>query len=376
MLDLALTLQKLKACKNKISIQEASAAASFQALIRGKLQNAEFQLQLKKLATQLELPQWQGDFGKAQQVAVRPQSYNVLAVDASQIWPDRHAIFPQVALIQVAGVVFEYAAIESKTRYFSHVEIVLAQDFVGVSFDKSLVEQLRDLLELECALAWAQELSSPPLLLMDGSLSFLLGRFARQEKTVHPAFSRRFFHALAELKQLEISTLFYTSRPSSKQFSGLLKIVQCKAVYFDRVSCTGGCAELLCAELAPMSDAQLFEFFLLAENLSQLFTTSIADIEIASWFLNTNLIDKPHSGEVAKLELLVGTAGQSAEFLAEVLDQTHKGFGYPVSLALAHHKAVISAAEQNTFEQLLVETLPSKAGKISQKLLHKSFVRF
>lgn len=372
MLNFSLVLQKFKARKEELKQANSTALFELSKFIKEKLANLEFQAKIKTSAEKQGVPSWQGPFGAAQKLSNDSKKYRVLAVDGSQIWPDRHAGNADVALVQIAGVLFDYGANKSVTHYFSELELLFAQDFKGVSFDKNLVEQARDLLELQCAIKWAQESALAPIILMDGSLSFLRERFAAQEKLAYKDFGERFFKSLATLEAQKIPVVFYTSRPASKSFAELLRMEHCAAPYFDKAICSGACGEIACQKLSQIDDTLLFEELLDPQAVSQFFTTAGSEVSTQSCFLNTATQSKILGGEIAKLEFI----NTQANCLEQIFDQVVKGQGYPIALATAHHCAMIDYAEQKKFEQLCAQFMDKKTQNYSTKLLCKKYVYF
>lgn len=372
MLNFSLVLQRLDAHKEKLKRANNAALFELSKFVKENLANSVFQEKIKKSAEKQNVPSWQGLFGATQKLSNNSKDYRILAVDGSQIWPDRQTGSADIALVQIAGVLFDYGASKSATHYFSEVELLFAQDFKGVSFDKNLVEQARDLLELQCAVKWAQESALAPIILMDGSLNFLRERFAAQEKLAYKNFGERFFKSLAALEEQKITTVFYTSRPASKKFVELLRMEHCVAPYFDKTDCSGACGQIACQKLSQIDDALLFGELLDSQEASQFFTTADTETSVQSCFLNTARQGKVFGGEIAKLELV----NEQDSFLEQIFDQAVKGQGYPIALAMAHHCAMINYAEQKKFEQLCTQFVDKKNQDYSKKLLCKKYVYF
>lgn len=361
--EVFLTLQKQADKIGKETSTDNKFLANF---LQTKLKEIEFQKHLAELEAKTIQNSWAGFFGQTQHIDELVKNYSVLAVDGSQIWPDRHLRLENVALVQVAGVLIEYGQTSSRTQYFNHVEVLFAQDFAEAAFDKKLVEQYRDLLELECAIKWAQELKANPTVLMDGSLKFLLDRFNSPEKTATVNFSQRFFAAIENWTTQQLKMLFYTSRPNSHEFTQLLRIAECRAPYFDKNLCRGNCQQQSCIELSRINDSILFSEILTQQNSSQIFSSRVEDLKLFNRFIKNK-----NCGEVGRIEWLESATPEI------ILDQIEKGQGYPVSLALAHHMAVINFQEQSHFVQMLMQMQQTaQAHQSSLKLQKKQFMAF
>lgn len=374
MLDRLKLLKILQGTSVQKQLDQASLPDFLVCEVLPKLKTPCFQKALRDNAQKLGVPSWEGDFGQSKKADEQKKPYSVLAVDGSQISPDRHSAGHNLALIQVGGVLLDYGA-QSSARHQQRLELVDGRAFQDKEFDSALVEQLRDVLELETALQWAKEQRKKPLVLMDGSLAFLAGRFGDPAKAASPKLSQRFFKAIDEFSQLGLDLVFYTSVPSARTFMSLVKICLCLAPYFDKQSCSGACGQTSCQVLSGRTDSGLFEGVLPGWSASQVFAFNVFELAIESVFINTGKDGARWFGETARVEVL-SKNGNIDAVLSKVFDQVAKGFGYPVGSSEAHEQAVLSFSDKEVFDQLASQTCGSGRGKISRKLFSKRVVGF
>ncbi len=367
---------------NKKNIKDCQEEDSIDQYLKSQIlphfQDPEFETKLLDRAQKLGLPSWTGSFIQSYKIPDFKESYSVLAVDGSQIWPDRHFFGSEVALIQAGGALFSYGATASTFESMSKLELILPEDygFQGL-IDRAFVEQARDLYELESAINWAKDLNPKPIIFMDGSFSFLLDRFSNQTKVANPDFCQRFFEALDLVRKLDLKIVFYTSFPSSKAFSKLIKVLLCRAPYFDQENCFGLCGQISCKRLSQINDSILFESILPEWCASNFFVSEKTDLVVQSCFINTRNKADRWSGEIAKVDFFGQSTqvDQDFELLLIIFDQICKGFGYPVGLCQSHEIAVLDENDRQTFKYLLDLGQNGSNQAISQKLVSKKSLK-
>lgn len=347
--------------------------------ILSHFQDPEFEEKLLDRAQKLGLPSWLGKITESRKIPNFMEPYSVLAVDGSQIWPDRHFFGSEVALIQAGGARFSYGSEVSTFESMSKLKLILPEDygFQGL-IDRALVEQARDLFELESAINWARDLNPKPIIFMDGSFSFLLDRFSNQTKVANPDFCERFFEALDLVRKLDLKIVFYTSFPSSKAFSKLIKVLLCRAPYFDQENCFGLCGQISCKRLSQINDSILFEAILPQQSASNFFVSEKTDLLVRSCFINTRNQADRWAGEIARVEFFGQSSAQfdqDSELLWIIFDQICKGFGYPVGLCQSHEIAVLDESDRQTFKGLLDLGQNGSNQAISQKLVSKKSLK-
>ncbi len=335
------------------------------------VQQKNFQTKLRELSLKFSVGTWDGVFGQFKSVEDVGLPYTVLAVDGSQIWPDRHSGFADLALVQIGGIILEYGKEKSRAKYLSRLELVTARDVGALVLTNQAVEQFRDILELESAVQWSSGLDDKHLVLMDGSIQFLLERFSNSRERVYPLLAQRFFKAFEKLDEFKV--VFVTSSPGGRSWANLLKMFVCEASYFNKELCFGQCGNDKCKLLALTSDSDLFKVLLPEATCSQEFF-SVYNTGTKSVFLNGTLPNANWDGEILRLEFL-SSCSEVMHVVSQVFDQVKKGYGYPVSLEEAHQEAVLTAQDQELFQALVAEVVPHSVS-VSRKLQSKRNVKF
>lgn len=365
-----LSTKKLVFDQNEVSINQY-----LREQILPLFENIEFGKALFDRAKRLGTPVWDGDFGQSFKVPDFDQEYSVLAVDGSQILPDRHFFGTDIALIQIGGAYFSYGKSSSSVEFLSDLKPIFSSDFAHkFKIDRSFVEQMRDLLELESAISWAKKFDSKPIIFMDGSLSFLLERFGNKLKITNPDFSARFFGSLEEAGKMGLTIVFYTSCSSGKTFINLIKMLLCRAPYFDQEFCVGACGQESCSRLSSCNDSALFSVILPTQSTSQVFAIKNTEFAVKSFFINTDHACQRWFGEIAKLEIL-GFGLQPFNLISLIFDQICKGFGYPIGLCQAHETAVLDTFDRQAFK-IMLEGQGMAKTEASAKLESKNKARF
>ena len=120
------------------------------------------------------IPRWEGNLTDS--VAINPdlKKYKVLAVDGSQIYPDRHVAGAGCFLINAGGVMLEYGA--GKANFFSKPSVLTPSDILesigGGLFSRDLVDLKREEYEFAMTVEKALEQEDFPVCLVDGSIVF------------------------------------------------------------------------------------------------------------------------------------------------------------------------------------------------------------
>jgi len=142
----------------------------------------------------------------------------------------------------------------------------------------------------------------------------------------------------------------YVSRPAHKDVVGALRLTLCEP----------GCSHIpkdVCAELASLTDVQLFSHLLPRPgDRSPVFGSTNPslklypnDQKIAFFYLNAG-------GEIARVEIPAWVS-EDADLTAQVhrlvFDQARKGQGYPIALAEAHERAIVRGPEREAFFRLV-----------------------
>lgn len=303
------------------------------------------------------LPNWlEFPLAPIQNVSRSPLYYHVIAIDGSQIYPDRHEGI-RCGVLNIACAHFDYDTPTSRLLLDSTPSIESTQEQeVGANE----LDCLRFLRELEQGLEYALKLKSnkPILVLIDGALIFWQ---ISESPRLHKKFFAPYCKILQKYNEAQIPLAGYTSCPQSKELTGLVR--------------TYG---HLCGEnpaLRSVIDRDLFDKNLPPTYRTPFFGSNVTlaraceqNIKPVFFYLNTG-------HELARIEIpfwyAITLFDQQQELISEIiLDQCTKGMGYPISLAHAHEHAVIKMRDREIFYHLIRQIYPALAlsAKKSRKL--------
>jgi hypothetical protein len=327
-------------------------------LLREKIKNA---------STHFMLPEWHRKIDDSFLVENPKNSYRVIAIDGSQIYPDRHQS-ASCALINI-GVVELFYGSPSRAHVATRPSI-LTEDQQALSFTPDLINARRQEFELEAATNLESygimvEGAERPLVLFDGSLIFW--HLQSYEETMRTYFIERYNQLLMKLYHQGIWCAWYISLPKSKELVNLIRLALCNYN-------TNGCSAY--TKVDHVVDAHIASFFLPPKTCSTIFAHCSA---VTEWY---EPVLKPHflyvngDDEIGRIELpaWLATDAQAVQTISEIIfDQMKKGFGYPVSLAEAHEQAVVKGPDRDFFYHVLARCgmMHGRSFSISQKSAKK-----
>jgi NurA domain len=309
-------------------------------------------------------------------IAVHPQEipYHVLAVDGSQIYPDKHqgiACF----LLNIGSVHLVYTPESSRALLNSMPFIITLTDTELVDdFSCDIVNYRRNELELRTGLVASikarQELGSLPcLFLYDGSLIF----WYLDDKDLETKFRFLTSH-LAILEQFYNHRLLiagFISLPKSKELVNSIKA----ALDQDIIPLPS----MVTPSLDHIVDGDIMQSFLQPLHRSALFANRSPIVDyypdhLKPYFTYVHCVD-----EIVRIEFPAWIAHDTQAIdtiIGIALDQSNKGRGYPVALAEAHEQAVVKSKDREFFYQMLYKVSLDHDQKFttSQKSLKKRFV--
>lgn len=305
-----------------------------------------------------------------------PDDFIILASDGSHIDVDRHQsahcflINIGIAQLQYGQnpdahlLNFPYLYFKDEDTAISYADgrrIPIEGQLLGI---KRSIEECRVLAERVTEL----EVDLPAVMLLDGSL--ILWHLAEQ---VYPDFVIRellvdgFLKYLGQLKELSqsrpLAIASYISFPRSTDVVNLLRLAICPhmPVDCDRY-CSGKFESKECDVVGGVLDRDLFGRLLADGERSALFSSRSSVVSKYYGANEVNFFYVRLSREVARVEIPLWVAGNEklvGLVHSTVLEQCHRGLGYPVALSEAHEQAVITAADREQFwrlvEQVLIE---------------------
>ncbi|HVN56101.1 MAG TPA: DNA double-strand break repair nuclease NurA [Anaerolineaceae bacterium] len=301
-----------------------------------------------------------------------PMDGVILAADGSQINPDRHAVV-QFCVINVG--VFEFRPGQSAPREIIRSRLLAEEELYTANglITEEVVALTRDLNERTVLADLASRAASPVTTLTDGPLELFTDRGSRDT----PEFQRLFqeyLDVLTRLSALGVITAGYVDKPRGDLVVRLLELEELKEDLrrAGRVRPFHG-----------VTDAHLFRDLLAPGERSAVFgiQSSSADHfrgELALHFFYLN-VGRPEHPWITRTEIPAWVAERPAliDRLQAVLVGQARIMGarpYPYALARAHEVAVVSLAEKEQLEQMMVAEMYRRGipvGEKSNKQSHK-----
>lgn len=300
------------------------------------------------------------------------KDYSVLAVDGSQIMPDRHEI-RLCYLINIGYVIFTYgedSGAELKSEpYLYFKEEDLFKEYAGVkalvtpkdiTFKRTIMEYKKI---SECI---SKIKSKNKIAFVDGTLIEWMVQGEPDEQNIIDSVLATFDYA----QKSDTPIVGYISSPKSNDFINMLRISLCPQ---DPVNCSNcpylkNDKELPCSVINKLNDADLFLKILNEGERSPLFLSTSHILEnygqhkIAFFYLNTG-------NEIARIEIpyWVATDRRNLDLVHFICyDQAKKGNGYPISLSEAHEQAVVTGADREQFYNILSNLYVRSGLKVSR----------
>lgn len=305
-----------------------------------------------------------GDPASTASAPTRPTPVTVVATDGSQIYPDRH-VDPTYFLLNIGRVAFQYGTEEAplldavpdlrfRDGLDPHFDAVLA------SMTSEVVSALRDEMELEHLrdVARTARVDGRPLVaLADGTLIRWMLRGMRNTE-VENRLIQRYTTLLEDFRADGAPLASYISMPGTTEVVNLLRFD------LDELDVESNWVDADTPTLRGLLDRTVFDAILAPGERSALFSSTSHILEesypegqaICYFYLKVPGL----SPEIARVEIPEWVASDRAtidRIHAVVLDDCRKGEGYPVILSEAHERAVIRAAERESFFRLLERRL-------------------
>ncbi len=294
-----------------------------------------------------------------QGVGARPEMLTVVASDGSQIYPDRN-IEPLCYLLNLSKIAFQYGTSEKPVMDAVPYLYFRGQDLSSVAGPEievagpEVVSALRDELELRTLLETSEAgrvTGRPILAIADGTLiRWMIKRLRRPR--LEAQLLERYFAALAAFKTQMIPLCSYISMPRGTEFinylSGHMLDSAAPLPWTD-------------AELEGITDRMLFQRVLAPGERSAIFQSQSVVLKeyppaqvICYFYVHV----EGHSGEseIARVEFprwMIEQPEMIDLVHAAVLDECHKGNGYPMILSEAHEHAIVRGPERMMFYQMI-----------------------
>ncbi len=317
------------------------------------------------------LPSWNEKINDACAVSQSMGAYHVASVDGSQIYPDRH-MGVSCYLINTGTVVLHYDDRPDRVHFSSLPSLFtgLEEDHLHLELSTELVNGKRQDLELRGGVALGFELqkkvnSDPFLLLFDGSLIFW--HLEAKDMLYKELFFSRYIASLMALYSKRILTASYISRPKSRELINIIRAYRCN---FNEAN------EKADAGPIRFSDGSIARTFLQEGQRTIVFKNHAKISAEYPDAVHPHFFYLHVGHEIGRVEIPAWVARDEQlvnQVAAMILDQSKKGYGYPVALAEAHEQAVVKGADREFFYQLLARMGMQRnvASSMSLKLAKK-----
>lgn len=311
---------------------------------------------VKSVALPQALPTWSGDLNRTVDVSIPPAAYHVVSIDGSQIYPDRHSGV-NCFLINIGIADLSYGSVSGRV-IFDSKPYIFAGDDVNLlgSATQELVNCRRQEYELDAGVAYAQDalgnaanvdhlpadssMPSKQLLLFDGSLIFW--HLASKEYELRSVFLHRYLASLEAFHAGALLCAWYISLPKSKELVNLVRYAVDMHLMHN-----------LSVDILDHSvDASIAAQFLAPYHRTTVFQSHIALCMAYPSHLRPHFFYLHCGDEIGRVEIPAWLAHDEASVDAVarmLIDQSRKGFGYPIALAEAHEQAVVKGADRDFF---------------------------
>lgn len=324
-----------------ISNEIMVATTTWRTIIKDK----DFQAKIKHLKPAFLLPTWSDDCGETVKVQVdNVTDYQIIGVDGSQIYPDRHqGTF--CFLLNIGSVVVRYGAhsfVQFDSEPSLHMMDKLFDDFNANEF----VDGFREEKEFAKGMQLALDFDHPcSLLVFDGSLIFW--NLVSKPDQVKERFLKPYTASFETLYKHNKLYCSYVSLPRNKELINLVKI-KLADFNIDDTSAYAVVQELTDIHLMQ---AWLPEFHrtIIFKNHAPI--TQDYPQHLAPYFFYINV-----ASEIARVEIpaFIAQDEQKVNLIASImLNQSLKGMGYPTVLAESHEQAVVKNPDKEFFYQLI-----------------------
>ena len=310
-----------------------------------------FVYKIRQISTPWLVPDWYQGIGEVIKVSDDLRSYTVLAVDGSQIYPDRHS-GTSCFLINTGSVLLEYGKSSGQpvTLYSRpHVFTGDEREYDGAQATE-MVNCKRQEFELQIGLeqsiAAKKKVGEQPFaFLFDGSLIFW--HLESKEGNLKELFLNKYLGQLDQLYKEKILCAGYISLPKSKELVNLVRVQLCNFKI-------EGCKEL--EAVNHLVDSSIARFYLQEHERTIVFKSNATIGKLYPPHLMPHFFYMDVGQEIVRIEIPAWIAQDEThlDIISRiVLDQSIKGRGYPVALAEAHEQAVIKGPDRDFFYHLI-----------------------
>jgi len=309
-----------------------------------------------------------------------PEKHAIVAVDGSQIMPDKHEV-TLCYLLNAAYIILYYGTSERpisrtvpKLCYRDEDLMVKPYGNRQVRVNDRILSIRRTLTEgaaLQTAIQAAKASGIPVVALWDGSL--IQWTFESEPPDYREKIVGEYLQALDMARELGIPVAGYISDPGSRDFINSMRIMLCDQEIIDCDMCPHAEAKP-CDAVAHLKDSIVCKTKLNDGTRSALFTSKSSILEryreheIKAFYMNAGR-------EIVRIEVPEWVASDQALVdltHAACYDQANKGRGYPIALAEAHEHAVIHGPDRKAFFEMVERSFAKHGARISLSLKRQS----
>jgi hypothetical protein len=325
--------------------------------------------------------EWTGSIGDVCLYGSAPEVYTAVSVDGSQIYPDRHqgasCYMINMGIAQFSYDLDEsYVSLDSDPSVYStfHHDMNTTPDIVNCQrTDQEFQWGFDKTYEMICKYPHKHT-----LFLCDGSLIFW--HLNHKSDYIKQTYMTSYIQKLEYFYTHSIPIIGYISMPKSQD---LIKVIE--HVYTHKVISH----DVL--RLPPIDDESFSEHIRLLTDID-IIDDHLNVYQATRVFVNNSPISReypPHlkpcfiylklKDDIARLEFpawLAHNTSLLSQSIACIIDQAHKGQGYPVALSEAHEQAVISARDEDVFYHMIdmISVSVDKKRRMSRKKIKKKVV--
>lgn len=286
------------------------------------------------------LPSWDDDLANSFS-ANSISNYSILAIDGSQIYPDRHQ-GTSCYLINIGITIFLYDQDNSSVKLNSTPYLFTIENKQdGTDIVDCKREELEFQTALDIMLLNKNCNNSFDAFLFDGSLIFW--HLESKSTAVQKEYLEKYLYLLDQFYKNQLLIGGYISLPKSKELVNIIR-----AQLFNTGKSTDSVDNLL--------DTHIVNFNLIEQNRTILFKnhspiTKNYPNHLHPYFFYLNI-----GTEIVRIEIPFWIAKDKekiTKLMSIVLDQCAKGYGYPISLSEAHEQAVVKGHDRDLFYRIL-----------------------
>jgi len=324
------------------------------------------------------VPSWCGRLDDFFPVDHQIEKYRVLAVDGSQIYPDKHQ-GSACSLINVGSVQLSYGTDEKSVFFCSDPTVFVGDEDAGLNESpQELINCRRQEFEFFAGLQHSKKINkpdAPSVFLFDGSLIFW--HLEAKDKQVKQTFLISYLDALNSFYEEKMLLAGYISLTKSKELVGLVRIALTELAHY--FGFTDVSKEVIQA-VERMSDSQIVRFFLDPFTRTTVFKNHSKITKYYPICLHPHFFYLHVGSEIVRIEIPAWIAQDesSVDLVARmVLNQAIKGAGYPVALAEAHEQAVVKGPDRDFFYHVVkkIGMTHKRRQVFSQKVRNKRGIR-